>query len=218
MTPDGTPDEDDELLLPWHAAGTLGGRDAERIERAIAVNAAFSHNYRLTLEERAETVEANTQLAGPSAGALERLLSQIEIDDNRPVSSPTGGIAGWIAGRLSRLGPRRLAWAAMAAALLVLVEAGLLGAMYASRMSPARYETASVPEAAIGVGFVPGTTVADVVGFAETYHVAIVDGPLAGGMFKMRVEGQRVSKAMLDGLVRRMQQESSIVRVVAVAE
>lgn len=218
MTSDETPKQGDELLLPWHAAGTLGHRDAERIERAMATNADISRQYRLALEECAETVEVNARLEGPSAGALERLLSRIEVDANSSASRSASGIADWIAGRLTGLGPRTLAWAAMAGALLILVQAGLLGAIYAARWSPVQYETASVPQAEIGVGFLPGTAVAEVIGFAEKYHVTIVDGPLAGGMFKMRVEGPRVTKVTLDGLARRMQQESSIVRVAAVAE
>ena len=219
MTPDGTSDERDELLLPWHAAGTLEPRDAERIGRAIAAKDEISRQYRLTLAERAEVVHINEQLGGPSAGALERLLSRIELEASPAASRPTpSGVIGWIGDRLSRLGPQTLAWGAMAGALLILVQVGLLGAIYASRLGPTRYATASMPEAEIGVGFVPGTTIAEVTKFAETYHLVIVNGPLTGGMFKMRAEGEGKTKTALEQLVRRMQQESGIVRVAAVAE
>lgn len=219
MTPDETPDNNDELLLPWHAAGTLGHRDAERIDRAIAESDEMSRRYRLALEERAETVRVNERLAVPSAGATERLLSRIDAETKRAAGRPVrGGIADWIAGQLSRRGPRPLAWSAVAAAFLILVQAGLLGAIYASHLGPARYDTASVPQAEIGVSFVPQATIDEVTKFAETYRLLIVKGPLAGRMFKMRVDGTPMTRDALDQLVKRIQHESSIVRMVAVAE
>jgi anti-sigma factor RsiW len=212
-------DDDIELLLPWHAAGTLDPRDAERVERAIAENAEIARRYRLALEERAGTVHVNEALPVAAAGAMQRLLSRIDAEAEhraRPFVRSRG--VDWVARRLSQLGPRTLVWSALAAGFLILVQAGLLGAIYVSGPGPARYETASVPQAEIGIGFVPQATASEITRFAETYHLSIVEGPLAGDLFKMRVIGAPMTTDELRGLARRIQQESSIARVAAVAE
>jgi hypothetical protein len=48
-----------ESLLPWHAAGTLDRRDAERVERALAQDGELAQRYELVREELAETIRLN---------------------------------------------------------------------------------------------------------------------------------------------------------------
>ena len=59
--------EDIENLLPWHAAGTLGRRDAERVEQALAQDAELARRYELVCEELSETIHLNETLGAPSA-------------------------------------------------------------------------------------------------------------------------------------------------------
>src|SRR6476660_5995961 len=46
---------DIEALLPWHAAGTLSRRDADRVEQALAGDRELARRYDLVREELAET-------------------------------------------------------------------------------------------------------------------------------------------------------------------
>ena len=46
-----------ENLLPWHAAGTLSRRDAERVERALASDQELARRFELVREELAELAE-----------------------------------------------------------------------------------------------------------------------------------------------------------------
>src|ERR1700742_3972664 len=73
-------DDRDEIerLLPWHAAGTLSRRDAERVERALAGDAELARRFALVREELAETIHLNESLGAPSAGATEKLVNAIE--------------------------------------------------------------------------------------------------------------------------------------------
>ena len=61
--------EDVELLLPWHAAGTLSRRDAARVEQALANDNELAARYDMVREELGETIRLNETLGAPSARA-----------------------------------------------------------------------------------------------------------------------------------------------------
>lgn len=88
-----------ESLLPWHAAGTLGRRDIERVERALAADGELAQRYELVREELAETIALNEKLGAPSARAMEKLLAVIEAAETDATrtrhhrSSGTPGLA-----------------------------------------------------------------------------------------------------------------------------
>src|SRR5882672_6706929 len=63
---------DIEALLPWHAAGTLNRRDADRVEQALAGDRELSRRYDLVREELAETIHLNETLRAPWRSCLPR--------------------------------------------------------------------------------------------------------------------------------------------------
>jgi len=220
-TYDETPERQEiEALLPWHAAGTLADRDAQRVEEALAQDRELSRRFALVREELAATVRLNDALGAPPAGAMERLMLRIEAE------SPTGrsrlalgGLADWLAMQVGRLSPRALAFAVGAAAAMILIQAGLLATFSITRYDANGFQTASIPRSGeIGIGFVPAANAAEITKFLDTYHLTIVAGPRPGGLFMTRPESAPLPKDGLDGLVRRIQQESHIVRFAAVEE
>src|SRR5262249_43587216 len=72
-----------EALLPWHAAGTLSRRDADRVEQALAGDRELARHYDLVREERAETIRLNETLGAPSARAMEKLFAAIDAEEQR---------------------------------------------------------------------------------------------------------------------------------------
>jgi hypothetical protein len=88
-----------ESLLPWHAAGTLDRRDAERVERALAEDGELAQRYALVREELAETICLNESLGAPSPRAMEKLFAAIDAEEARTPrarlqrSSDTPGLA-----------------------------------------------------------------------------------------------------------------------------
>jgi hypothetical protein len=70
-----------ESMLPWHAAGTLDRRDAERVERALAEDGELAQRYELVREELAETIRLNESLGVPSALAMEKLFAAIDAEE-----------------------------------------------------------------------------------------------------------------------------------------
>ena len=70
-----------EALLPWHAAGTLSRRDADRVEQALAGDRELARRYDLVREELAETIHLNETLGAPSARAMEKLFAAIDAEE-----------------------------------------------------------------------------------------------------------------------------------------
>src|SRR5258708_13626476 len=69
--------EDVELLLPWHAAGTLSRRDAARVEQALANDNELAARYEMVREELAEAIRLNETLGAPPAPTLQNLFAKI---------------------------------------------------------------------------------------------------------------------------------------------
>ena len=79
--------EDVELLLPWHAAGTLSRRDAARVEQALANDNELAARYEMVREELGEAIRLNETLGAPSARAMQQLFAKIDAE---PVRTPEG--------------------------------------------------------------------------------------------------------------------------------
>ena len=80
-----------EMLLPWHAAGTLNTRDARRVDDALARDSELAKRYALIQEEYAETIHLNESLGAPSARAMQKLFAAINGAPARPPSGDDKG-------------------------------------------------------------------------------------------------------------------------------
>jgi anti-sigma-K factor RskA len=72
-----------EELLPWYAAGTLSGREAERVEQALAGDRELAQRYELVRRELVETTRLNEALGAPSVRAMEKLFAAINAEEAR---------------------------------------------------------------------------------------------------------------------------------------
>ena len=129
-----------ELLLPWHAAGTLNARDARRVDEALARDPELAKQYAAIREEYAETISLNESLGAPSMRAMTRLFAAI---DGEPARHPSAAanISARISEFFSRLSPRTLAWSASLGAVALLLQAGVIGAVL-MKSQTASFETA----------------------------------------------------------------------------
>ena len=116
-----------EALLPWHAAGTLNRRDADRVEQALAGDRELARRYDLVREELAETIHLNETLGAPSARAMEKLFAAIDAEEARaPRRQRSFDLGGRISEFLSGFSPRTLAWSATAAAVAIVLQAAVI--------------------------------------------------------------------------------------------
>ena len=67
-----------ELLLPWHAAGTLNPRDPRRVDEALARDPELAKQYAAIRGEYEETIHLNESLGAPSARAMQKLRLVLE--------------------------------------------------------------------------------------------------------------------------------------------
>jgi hypothetical protein len=143
-----TPNERQELetLLPWHAAGTLGPVDAARVEAALASDQELARHFAVVREEMAETIHLNEALGSPSPRAFDKLLAAIDAEPGR---APRTGFGGGFSRFFAALSPRTLAWSTAIAALVIVLQAGVIATMLTGdRAGPRRatFETASAPQ------------------------------------------------------------------------
>src|SRR5262245_45180668 len=79
-----------EALPPWHAAGTLRPRDANRVEKALAGDRELVRQSDLVREELVETIHLNETLLPPSARAREKLFAAIDAEAARRRANAAG--------------------------------------------------------------------------------------------------------------------------------
>jgi len=228
MTKNETERRDIEALLPWHAAGTLSRRDAQRVDAALKEDRDLARQFELVREELGETIHLNETLGAPSARAMERLLAGIEAEGAKGRKRQSFNLAAFIGERLSMFSPRTLAWSAVTAALAIVLQAGLLANLYINEPGsevPSAYKTASAPTRSLGpvgsyalIGFTPQASAADVTKFLEAHKASIVEGPKPGGLYRIRVSTTALPKNDLAAIVKQMQDDSKIVRFVAATE
>src|SRR5262249_52297822 len=195
-----------EMLLPWHAAGTLNARDARRVEEALARDPDLARQYAVIREEYAETIHLNESLGAPSMGAMQKLFAAI---DEEPVRKPSLMLrmSTAIAQFFSSLSPRTMAWSATAAALALLLQAGVIGAVL---MKGQTYQTASLsmnekpapattrdlgangtPPRAL-VRFAPDAKMADINALLDNYQATVLGG--ANGLFRLQFGSKSMGK------------------------
>jgi anti-sigma-K factor RskA len=214
-----------EMLLPWHAAGTLNARDARRVEEALASDPELAKQYAVIREEYAETIDLNESLGAPSARAMQKLFAAIDAEPARKPSASLN-LASRVSGFFASLSPRTLAWSASLGALALLLQAGVIGAVLMKNQSAA-YQVASLsvnepmtralgpesPPRAL-VRFTPDARVADITALLDNYQASIIDGA-KGGLFRLQFGNKAMKKDEVASLMSRLQSEKIVSLAVA---
>ena len=212
-----------EMLLPWHAAGTLNARDARRVEATLARDPELARQYAVIREEYAETIRLNESLGAPSARAMQKLFAAI---DGEPVRKPSlsSSFSARISEFFANLSPRTLAWSASVGAILLLSQAGVIGAVLMKNQI-ASFQTASLsmnePSAPITrdlggaappralVRFTPDARMAHITALLDSYHASIVGGAREG-MFRLQFGNSAMGKNEVAALLSRLQKEKIV--------
>jgi len=215
-----------EMLLPFHAAGTLSARDARRVEDALAGDPELARQYAVIREEYAETISLNETLGAPSARAMQKLFAAIEAEPERK-PPPSLRLRARVSEFFAGLSLRTLAWSAGLGAVALLLQAGVIGAVLMNSQT-ASFETASMtlnepssPSAPITrdlgasaapsralVRFAPEARIADITALLDKYQASIIDGA-KGGMFRLQFN-KAVGKDEAASLLSRLQHEKIV--------
>ena len=204
-----------ENLLPWHAAGTLSRRDAQRVEDALAHDPELARRYALVRDELGETIHLNETLGAPSARAMEKLFTAIDAEPARRQSG-SFNFGGRISEFFASLSPRTLAWSASAAAIAILLQAGLLADIALKETKTAVTKRLQHPATDPGAGaftlirFAPQASSDDITKFLESNKLSIAAGPMAGGLYKVRVAVTGIPKGELANIVKKLQADKVV--------
>jgi anti-sigma factor RsiW len=209
--------EEIEMLLPWYVTGRLDPADLVRVEAYLAAHPHVARQLDLARSERDETVAANEALGFPPAAATERLMATL------PAARPGWAALRAVKGALQQVGDLFVAptanavrWAAVAAAVLLAVQAVAIVTLMSERSGT--YQTASGGQAGGGIAvlvtFADDAKATAISQLLSELDASVVDGPKAGGVYKIRLRTEDRSQAAREALVRRLAARRDIVRAV----
>jgi hypothetical protein len=146
----------------------------------------------------------------------------------RAPAAASGGLSAWLADLFT---PRTLAWAGSAAAVIILLQVGVIAKLVLQDQGDGTFKPASYQDTVqtrgldIGayalVRFAPQASIADVTRFLDSRHALIVDGPRPGGpggMYRIRIAESRLLRDELDRAVKDFQSASNLVVFAAPTE
>jgi anti-sigma factor RsiW len=212
--------EEIEMLLPWYVTGRLEPGEMAKVEAYLAAHPELARRVHLVRAEREETVAVNDALGAPSAAATERIMAALPAA--RPATAARRAL-----GRLWELAealfvaptPAAVRWAAVAVAALVAVETvALVTLISAPGERGGTYQTAAGVETANGIAalvvFADGASAPAISQLLTQFDARIVDGPRAGGLYKIRLRTEDRSPAARDAVLRRLAERRDVVRSV----
>jgi hypothetical protein len=193
-------DERDEIeaLLPWYVSGTLDAKSRARVERYLEAHPEVKAHVALAREEADAAIAANEAIAAPGRDALDRLRASVAAAPRRtPVAGLLSQVSDRFADWLSGFSPPQLAFAGAAAALLLALQAGVIGALVMERAAAPTYQTAGGEEKAgegleLFVGFSPAATAQEITDLLKRLDAVVTDGPKAG-LYRLRFPGAKES-------------------------
>lgn len=174
-----------EALLPWHAAGTLGARDARRVEDALARDPDLARQYEVIREEYAETIALNESLGAPTVRAMQKLFAAIDAEPVRKDTSRSVSFGARLTRFFGGLSPRTLMAGTAVGCLAIMLQAGVIGSIVMQREqggfpAPAREaapQAAPAPSAPAPRSAAPAVTTRSMTSSPTSQPAAAADGP-----------------------------------------
>ncbi|MBL8564862.1 MAG: hypothetical protein JNM89_04020 [Hyphomicrobiaceae bacterium] len=198
--------EEIELLVPWYVTGRIAPADRRRVEDYLARHPEFGASITVAREEQRVTIALNEALGAPRSGSVERLLARIAADsagaDATSLRSKADGLLAQVREFFNAPSAMGVRYAAAAAALVIVAQAATLGVMLATPGGGGNFRTASSRGAAsesgpaLLVAFQPQATLADIEALLAEAGGRIVEGPLPGGIYKVRLASSETASAL----------------------
>jgi anti-sigma factor RsiW len=211
-----------EMLLPWYVMGRLDHADAARVEACLARDPDLAKQFRLIRDEHDQSVTGNEAIAERSARNADRLLADVARRRAPRAAAPRVAAAPSLWERLQEffaLPPvGAVRWAGAAAALLIVVQAGIIGTMVVRQPESYAPASGSAPTSERGtvalVGFVGGATASAVVDLLAAHGMSILDGPNASGFFTVQIGPATMSETERNAKIDVLKSRGDIVAVV----
>lgn len=184
-----------EMLVPFYVTGRISAADAARVDAFITRFPDFARSIEVARDERRAAVEVSEAAGFPSARATDAIFKAI-ADEPMPATIAMQGAARGLLDRVrdffaapTAMGVR---YATVAAAAIILVQAAMLGTLWSGKAPDSGYETASGPQQPVSTGatalvaFQDAATAAQINRVLDGAGARIVEGPLKGGLYRVR--------------------------------
>lgn len=216
--------EADEIaaLLPWYVSGKISPADRARVDAYAKLHPDVLDHIALAREEADVVFADNAAIHAPRDGLL-RLHKSV-------ASSPSARLHGMKASLIDRIGvwlgglaPRQLAYAGVAAALAIAVQAASIGTLLSNHPSSDGYQTASGPGSALRKGtfalvaFQPAAPQSTLTAFLADNKYVIVDGPKTGGIYRVRLSETALPQAEIDAAIGKLKARGDLVSFASAA-
>ena len=216
--------EADEIasLLPWYVTGKISAGDKARVDAYAKAHPEVLGHIALARDE-ADVVFADNQEIAPPRAALDRLQKSLAASPTARLYAVRASVIDRVGEWLGGFAPRQLAYAGLATALVVALQAASIGSLLSHRPVEGGYETAAGPGAALAKGafvlvvFQPAAPQSSLSAFLAENGYGIVDGPKAGGVYRVRVSGSPLPAKELDAAVAKLKARADLVAFVSAA-
>lgn len=212
--------EEIELLLPWYVAGTLDDHERQRVQDFLEHDPELRSQLALIEEDRTETVFANEALDAPTAGSLSRLMDKIDAEVPGKVTPLAAAADLWkkVDRVIQELQPSAVRWAAVAAAVMIFVQAIALGGLLTGNIGGDNYRTASGDRGAgttVGtfalVKFTDSATAGQISELLEETGAQIVGGPMPGNVYQVKISDDVLPEAAMERALKNFEKDAGIV-------
>lgn len=216
--------EADEIaaLLPWYVSGKISVSDKARIEAYAAAHPEVRGHIALAREE-ADAVFADNQAIIPPRASLDTLHAAISADPRARLHAVKASFFDRVGEFLGGLAPRQLAYAGVAAALAIFIQAASIGSLLTARAPGDGYETAAGPKDAAAVGtfalvaFQPAAPTGSLSAFLANSKITIVEGPKAGGVYRIRLSDKILAAADTEAAIAKLKARADLVAFASAA-
>lgn len=193
-------------LLPWYVTGKISAADRARVEAYAQSHPEINNHIAIAREEADAIFSADSNIAVPHQ-ALDTLKASLAASPGARLASVKISLIDRLGDVLAGLAPRQLVYAAITAALSMAVLGATLGSIVGRQSPSPEYTSAAGPTAAANKGtfalvaFQPAAPAATLSAFLAGNKYQIVEGPLSGGMYRLRLSDDVLSDAArLDAL------------------
>ncbi len=214
--------EADEIaaLLPWYVSGKISPADKARVDAYAKDHPELVRQIALAREEADAVFAANQEIHVPWA-AVDKLRESLEANPTVRMQAVKASFIDRIGALLDALTPRQLAYAGLAAVLALAIQAGALSSLLLHNQGA--YHTASGPSEALGKGtfalvaFQPAAPQSTVTAFLADSGFTIIDGPRAGGLYRLRISEEVLDSAAAATAIEKLKARADLVSFAAAA-
>ncbi len=216
--------EADEIaaLLPWYVSGKISTSDKARVDAYVVTHPEVRAHIALAREEADEVFNANQAIVVPR-DALDKLRAAVASSPSARLHAVQATLLDKIGVFLGGLAPRQLAYAGVAAALAIAVQAASIGALLQGQSGTGGYQTASGQKDTLRSGtfalvaFQPAAPAGTLSAFLAENKLTIVEGPKAGGVFRVRLSDAALSAADVETALATLKARTDLVSFASAA-